>query len=189
MADRRPEGRRSKVSRLPAAVRGELERLLIDGATIDELVAHLRSLAVDDVSRSAVGRWRREEAPALQGYYRIRAMAEGWREAIGDDADSPLGQMLIESLRAAAMIATDRLHSAPDEIDDAAIGRLSRAIKDLATASKVEVDRGRALLARVRETLEAATPDGAAPARLDPAEALRRIRVEVYGIHDDGAGA
>jgi hypothetical protein len=59
---------RSKVTRLPAPVRAEIDRLIRDGATLDELVGHLKSFGLpsDKVpARSSVHRYRAQFEKAL----------------------------------------------------------------------------------------------------------------------------
>src|SRR5579872_7418740 len=93
---------KSKIARLDAPIRNEVERCFRDGCTIDEIVAKLRELGVADVSRSGVGRWVKNLDEQLKGYREVQSAAAAWIEQIGENPHGDVGRLAAEILKMVA---------------------------------------------------------------------------------------
>ncbi len=180
-------GRRSSISRLPPEIRDQINRLIRDGAMIDEIVAHLKTLDMQ-VSRSAVGRYRKSAEDAMREYREAQEIAGVWLQRYKEDPHGDVGRLVAELLKTVAFTTTARLREAGDgAVDTLDISRLSRAMQALERAGKISLDH---VLAIRRETAETAAEAAVSAAEAEsekvghrlPAEALRAIREQVYGI-------
>lgn len=186
-----------RLAELPAAIREEMDRLVRDGATIDSIVAHLRAMGAP-VSRSAVGRYKQKAERQLKRYREAQEVAGVWVAKLGENPKGDVGRLVQEMLKAAAFQTLANM--TPDEEDeDGAVAApdpkdlalLSRTIKDVASAEKMsaelELRVKKELQAKVDATLkkaEAEAAGGAGIAAPSMAEALRRIRQDVYGLFE-----
>lgn len=169
---------------MPAAIRGEVERLIVEGATIDEITAHLRTLDVQ-TSRSAVGRYVRDEGPTLRRLRAARMLTDGWWEQIRTDPEGRVGRLVAASLQAAAVTSLDAIHEGEAPPDPRDLSHLARALRDVGASEDSAVRREQWLRERIAAVLDAQERD--TPAGADGAarrEALRRIREDVYGLFE-----
>lgn len=184
----RGQGSRSRISRMPAAIRGEIERLIVEGKTIDEITAHLRTLD-SPASRSAVGRYVRDEGPTLRRLRAARMLTDSWWEQIKADPEGRVGRLVAASLQAAAATSLDAIHEGDAPPDPRDLHYLARALRDVGASEDAAVRRERALRERITAVLdkqESEAPAGDAGAA--KREALRRIREDVYGLFEDRIG-
>ncbi len=105
--------RRSSISRLPAKIREQINRLIRDGAMIDEIVAHLKTLDVQ-VSRSAVGRFKQSAEATMRRYREAQEIAEVWVRELGERPQGDIGRLVAEALRTATFGALARIEAAAE---------------------------------------------------------------------------
>lgn len=188
-------GRPSNIDRLDPEIREEIGRLRDAGRTIDEIMACLRSLGVDEVSRSGLGRHIQGLDRLSERLLRGRTISEALIRKLGDAPESRQARLNIELMHT---IITDLMMSLSEQgeegqpvmLDPKQVQLLTRALADLAQASKGDVDltvrirreieaEQKAKLAKL-ETEAAKSPD-ASKRGFDP-ETLRRVRSEIYGL-------
>ena len=136
---------KSTIKTLPRAILDEVNRLLADDlATIDEVVAHLAELG-HARSRSAVGRYKQDIGKVADKLRRSREIAGALVREIGPAAaEGKTGRLLVEVLQS---IAFDYLMQQAEK-DDAGTAMdsqdfffLGKALKEMASAQKIDVDR------------------------------------------------
>jgi hypothetical protein len=165
--------KRSRIdTELPVEVRQETDRLLIEGATYEEISAYLKANG-HDISKSSVGRYGKD---FLNLYRRIRVMEDKSRAL-----SSEPGEMALEEA-ASKLFTGEILELLMAHTLD--IGEKSRIIGDFAKLQSSSVARER-LKSDTRKKIDAKLSDLESKARkgtgLDP-ETLRRVREEIYGI-------
>ncbi|ODN71187.1 phage protein Gp27 family protein [Methylobrevis pamukkalensis] len=136
--------RPTKIDRLPAEIREAIGTLRRDGHTIDEILGHLRTLGVapEEVSRTGLGEHLKRFDKMRARLADSRAAAEAIMDRIDKDGgDDKLTRVNISFLHSSIMglfEAEDgeKVTFAPDEARD-----LSSAIKNLVSASKLDIDR------------------------------------------------
>ena len=94
-------GRKSTLRRLPPEIRAEINRILSEGRlTLDELLEHLRSIGVEGVSRSALGRQKQKIDKIAAKLRQSREMTEALVREIGPAVEEgQQGRLLVEVLR------------------------------------------------------------------------------------------
>jgi len=135
--------RRSSVAKLDPRIRESVDRAIRDGrATIDQIVEKLDTMMGDDApSRSAVGRYVKSARKQMERYREAQELAKVWVGKLEEDPDGDVGRLLSEMLRT---VAFQQLANAGDEdaeISTKDIMFLAGAIKDLASADKVSMER------------------------------------------------
>lgn len=151
-------GRASSVDQLPPELRDAIGKLRDEGATIDQIVAHLRGLSVV-VSRSAMGRHLRGMEALGERLRRSRSVAEVLVRQLGDAPASRSAQMNIELLHTAVL---DLFMNASDgDVDEdgrAALAgnpegvmMLAKALDHLTRASKSDMEFVSKIETRVAE--------------------------------------
>ena len=143
--------RKSTVDRLGPEVRDAIGRLLDEGATLDEILAHLENMSVE-VSRSALGRYTQKLAAAGEKLRRSRAVAEALVRRFGDQPESKTARLNIELLHGAIldlfMVEDDAEAAAEDggKKKRAGLGDpmgamlLAKALESLTKASRQDVE-------------------------------------------------
>ncbi|MGO1078328.1 phage protein Gp27 family protein [Inquilinus sp. CA228] len=181
--------RPSKIDRLPGEFREAIGRLREQGHTIDEILAHLRSLGVDTISRTGLGEHVQKLDAIGERIRQSRAMARELVERYGEAGEDRLARLNIELLHDLVFrLQTAVVDGEPVQLSTLDAQRLSATLRnaqtsaradiDLARAKKVWADEQKKKLAAVEAEIEAAGPD----AKPDPAAVLKRIREDVYGI-------
>lgn len=151
----------STIDKLPPEIRELIGKLRRDrGATIDEILAHLRQLDVD-VSRSALGRHVKSMAAVVERMQHSRAIADSLVSQFGEEPDNKLARVNLELMQSVVMqtITAAELDEKTGEakpiIFDAEQAMfLARAMQSLASAEKTNSDR--IIKARELATKEAA---------------------------------
>lgn len=141
--------RASTIDQLPDEIRSEIGRLLTQGATLDSILAHLRSLHGVAPSRSALGRHAQKFEKMGEKLKRSRQVAETLVRELGDQPESRTARLNIELLHSAVL----DLHMRAAEGEDVDEGGraalagnpqgvmlLSKAIDHLTSASKKDAD-------------------------------------------------
>ncbi|WIX31238.1 DUF3486 family protein [Salinicola sp. JS01] len=135
--------RRSSVTKLDPRIRESVDRAIREGrATIDDIVDQLDGIMGEDApSRSAVGRYVKGAREQMQRYREAQEMAKVWVGKLEDDPNSDIGRLLSEMLRT---VAFQQLATAGDEdaeVSTKDVAFLAGALKDLASADKVSMER------------------------------------------------
>jgi hypothetical protein len=179
---------RSTVAKLDPRIRGAVEAAIREGrASIDELVTLIEQ-AGGQASRSAVGRFAKDYADSLRRYREAQEVAGRWVQQFAADPNGDVGRLLAEMLKTLAFQTMAEAGDGEAPIEPKAIAQLARAVRDLAGADQVKATLAQRLRdevkTKVAAKLDAVAAEPAGTGGAIPAEALRRIREEVYGIVD-----
>lgn len=183
--------RASTVGKLPAEIRELIGRLRNGGSTIDEILAKLRELQVESVSRSALGRHVKQLDAIGEEIRRSRTIAEAMVQRFGDAPESKTARLNIELMHGLLMKLMVGEEGESKTLDPQEAYFAATALQRLAMADKSTVDREvkvreklKAETAAKLKTIEAAALAGAttAEAKASMADVLKRIRQDVYGI-------
>lgn len=183
-------GRKSSVKQLQPEVLKEVNRLLSEGrATLDEILAHLRKLGVEEVSRSALGRHRQQFEKVAAKLRQGREMSEALVRDLGPNAaEGKQGRFLVEILRnLTSDILMERVGGGED-VDPKTLQSLSRTARELSQALRLDQDFELKIRAQVEKEasakLDKATTQAASEVengRLTPEQALERVRAIYRG--------
>jgi hypothetical protein len=180
--------RKGTVDRLGPEVRDAIGRLLDQGRTLDEILAHLEGMSVE-ISRSALGRYTQRIAAAGEKVRQSQVISEAVIRRFGDGPENRAARLNIQLLQTAVF---DLLMKDETEADAETALKLSKALSNLATASRADaeiVERAEKRAAERAKKEAAAAVDRAGKAmNLDPA-VLKRIREEMYGLAPKPEGA
>ncbi|AFK54222.1 terminase small subunit [Tistrella mobilis KA081020-065] len=130
------------MDRLPPEILDAIRGLRQRGHTIDEIRSHLDGLGVTDVSRSGLGVYIKRLDELRAQTMQARSVAEAVVDRLGDDADDDvMNRASIELLQ--GLILKVSLAGAGDgaALDPKELMMLSSAIKNAASARKVDADR------------------------------------------------
>ena len=142
----RSRHRPSTIDRLEKPIREEINRLRIDdGKTIDEILAHLKTMGgpAASVSRSALGRHVVSIEKVGERIRELRGVAEGISKAVGEGDNAKVAALNRELTHSILM----RVATATDERGDdvqfspAEANFIAMALHHLASAEKVDVER------------------------------------------------
>lgn len=176
---------RSTIDQLPPVIRQEVDAAIKRGATIDEIVAQLRDMGADHISRSAVGRYSKQFRDLADQQRQISSVAQAFGKEFGH-ADDLQGRFMIQLLNSVITRAVLPIASGEEiEIDGKELHYLARAVKDVASAAKTDVDRE----AKIRdETKKRAREEAAAAAESAgrtagaSEETIEAIKRKILGI-------
>ena len=167
-------GRKSTLRRLPPEIREEINRILSEGRlTLDELLEHLRSLGVEGVSRSALGRQKQKIEDALV-------------EKTGPStAEGKQGRLLVQILRKLVYdhLEKNLLSEEDDGPDNEGFFFLAKAIKEMSQAARLEQDFETKIRDRVQKETVKAVESSAREAGLS-AETVEAIKSRILGVKD-----
>ncbi len=132
---------RSTVRRLPPEIRSQIDAMIRDGrATIDELVDYLQEQG-QEISRSAMGRYKQDMEISLKRLREAREMAAYWVAKLGEDQQGDIGRLVQELLKNVALRATMGMDDGDKAAKSTDIMRLAKAIKDLESSGKLSLER------------------------------------------------
>lgn len=147
--------RPSSIDQLPEEIRSEIGRLLIQGATIDRIVEHLRGLVGTAPSRSAVGRYKVRMDKVAERMRRSRDVATVLVQEMGDQPASKTVQLNIELLHSVIFDLFNHTEDGTDIADGAGLAALqgnpegvmmlAKAMDHLTRASKTDIEHVRQL--------------------------------------------
>lgn len=175
---------KSSISRLPSDVKASVDKLIRDNVTIDAIVAHLDKLG-EDVSRSAVGRYKKSAEATMRNYREAQEVAGIWVKQLGENPDSDVGRLCAEMLKTVAFKTLADMGDDEDPlntVDPREIMFLAKAMKDLAGADKLSLDRE--VRIRAAALVDAAIAvDSVAKQRGLSDEDAEAIRAKVLGVN------
>ena len=178
--------RPSSIDVLKDEVKTAIGRLRIQGRTIDEILAHLKTLDVD-VSRSALGRHVKTLAEVSERLKMSRDMATALATRFGDEPDNRLANLNLELMHdiilklVTATSANEDGDAVPVVFDPKDASNLARALKDLATAQKTDADRTIKMQEQVKAQAVTAV-EKVGKAKGLSAQTVADIRAAVLGI-------
>jgi hypothetical protein len=187
--------RKSTVDRLGPEVRDAIGRLLDEGATLDEILAHLENMSVE-VSRSALGRYTQKLAAAGEKLRRSRAVAEALVRRFGDQPESKTARLNIELLHGAIldlfMVEDDAAADAEDgKKKKAGLGDpmgamlLAKALESLTKASRQDVEfveKAKKLAAEAAKKQAATAAEQMAREKGLSAATIDAIKASILGV-------
>ena len=175
----------SSVKRLPAEIREEVNSLLDAGRSLDEIVSHLRELG-EDVSRSALGRYKKRMEKVGERIRRSREVADSLVRNLGKAPESKSARLNVELMHSVIMEMVGRIEEGGDEdLDPMGAMLLSKAIDHLTRAKKADAEYTQKLkeAARQEALKEAAEAvESAAKTQGLDAEQAKFWREQVLGV-------
>lgn len=177
-------GTKSKIAQLPEPIRLEVDAAIKRGASIDQIVWMLKGLG-QDVSRSSVGRYSKQYADLAARQRDMQSIATTFAGEFGE-ADDLQGRLLIQLVTSIATRMVMPM-AAGDEVktDAKELHFLARALKDITSAAKTDVDREAKIrseaIADARQKAATAA-EGAARAAGASAETIHTIKASILGI-------
>ena len=182
--------RKSSVRKLPKEFRSEVDRLLRDGRhTLDEILAHLRTLGNGDISRSALGRYKKDFDTVAKRLRESREVVEQLTVELGPQVtEGRHGRLLVESLRALTFdVLLPKLHG--EETDTKELFFLAQSIKAMSQAARQDQD----FETKIREQAAAEAKRSAASAAEDvgreqglSAQTVEAIKASILGVAEAG---
>lgn len=179
--------RPSKIDRLPPEIREAIGALRRDGHTIDEILAHLRQLGVEDVSRSGVGRHVQGLDRIAERIQHSRAAAEAMIDRFGDQPEQKVGRLNIELAHSLILQLMAGQDGEPVVLDAEGAMQLATAIQRLTSAAKTDLERETKLRAEIARLAAGKVDEAAAEAarageRGLSAERLAQLRRDILGV-------
>ena len=187
-------GRPSSIDQLPPEIREEIGRLRDGGATIDQIVAHLRGLAAV-VSRSALGRHIKGMEAVGEKLRRSRSVAEVLVRQLGDAPASRTMQLNLELLHTAILDLFMKAADQEEGVDEGGLAALAgnpegvmmlaKALDHLGRASKSDVDfveRTQRIAAERATKHAAAAATAVAREKGISADTIEAIKASIFGV-------
>ncbi len=184
-------GQKSSIDRLPDELRKKLIELLNDPAiTQMEIVDAINAEAGEDlVSKSSLNRYAQKMKRFSDKNRQAKEVADAYIEKYGAEGRNKLGKIVNEQIRLAAfdlITDLDDLKSSGDgdpQLITDVIFKVSRGLKDLEQAEKLNADREQEIRQRVlSEAVEKV--DSIAKRDGISAETMADIRKELFGLND-----
>lgn len=182
--------RLSAADKWPSEIRELVGRLRAKGATIDAIRDKLRELDID-IPRSTLGREIKGLDEVIANIRAGREIAEAIGTRLDDATAGSVARANVEILQA---LTTKLLLASNASGDDGAVTlgakdakAYSEVLRNLASASKVDLDREIRLREELKARLDASlaqAEEDAAGGQADAVTLLKRIRQDVYGICD-----
>lgn len=182
---------RSKIRQLPPEIRSEVDRLLNDGVALDDIVAKLREMGVQEVSRSGLGRYKQDLDKVGEKLRRTREISEAFVAKLGSAPEGKQGRLLIEMTQSVVfdlLLAAGNAEASDDDgdarpltLDPESVMFLARTLKDLASAQKSEADHVLKIRQEAKKEAEAAVDRVAKKGGLS-AQTVADLKAEFLGI-------
>ena len=172
--------RRSTIDTLDPRIQAEVNSAIKEGrASIDDIVDLIKGMG-GDASRSAVGRYVKNQNDQLRKYREAQEVAKVWVDKLGNEPEGDVGRLIIEMLRVISFQTMSQMDSAEPE----QLMFLGHAIKNIAQADKLLVDREAAVrkmvAAQVAKAAEEVTKTVRKAGMSD--ETVDLIRSKILGI-------
>jgi hypothetical protein len=183
-------GQPSSIDLLPEAIRSEIDRLLIQRVSLDDILAHLRQLSgatgpVDVPSRSALGRYALANKRLRERLTRSREMASAVARELGDAPGSQQMTVLTELLQTHIFDVMNPMDRDDMSLSPKAIGEIAKGLKDITTAARgnIEFMRAAEMRAAAKAKSEAATvAESVARERGISADTIEAIKRGIFGV-------
>ena len=129
----------SSIKRQSREIQREINALLDAGRTLDEILAVLRDMGAHDVSRSALGRYKKQYDEVIAAVRQSREVSEALVKEFGRGEEPKIMQSIITRMILPM--------TGGGSVDLKDIATLAKAIDSLGRAGKLDAD----MLARARE--------------------------------------
>ncbi len=157
--------RKSSIAKLDPRLREAVDGLIRDGrCTLDDILLHLAQLNGGEapVSRSALGRYAQRATEQMVRYREAQEVAKVWVDKFESEPNGDVARLLPEMLRSVAFQTLGSMSEREAAADAEEVMLLAKAMKDLASADKLTVER----ILRIRqETLKEAASNVETAAR------------------------
>ena len=177
-------GRKNKILTLPDEVIAEINQMLGSGRyRLDDVMAHLRKLGHDEISRSGLHRHSKSVKEIAAAMRRSRHVAEALSKELGPSVeDGSASRRVIEMLQGVMLdMVTNVMLDVDEKIDPKEFMQLGAALKNMMVAQKLDVDRIEKI--REQEAVEASKRAvGEAKSQGLDRKAIRAIERAVAGI-------
>lgn len=150
-------GRKSTVAVLDESIVSVVNQLIREGCTIDEILRALQPLGAD-VSRSAMGRYVKGARESMEKYRQAQEVAKVWVDKLETEPAGDVARLLPEMLRAVAFQTLTNMGEADEAVGTQDLMFLAKALKDVSSASRINVDT-ELLLRKVRDQAKAAAAE------------------------------
>lgn len=181
-------GRKSSIHQLPKDIKVDLDKLIEKGsATIDEMMQYLESQGAD-VSRSSVGRYKKNIDKTLEKIRQSREIAEVLTKELGDSTESEMSGAIREILRS---LVFDFMTTNDKTPSDKQLANIARAMKDLEHSAHISQDRESKIRKEIREEMERKAEEAASNVEDIVKDkglskgAINDIRKHILGISND----
>lgn len=169
---------------LDPRIKDAADALIRDGKTVNEILDALLALGAS-VSHSAVGRYTYKTRATMAKLQEAREVAKVWADKFGAEPEGDVGQLVGQVLHAVAFSQASQMADAEPGAENAPGPRevmfLAGALKDIASASKINADR----ILKVRKETAVKAADAAvavAKARGLTPDAVAEIRQKILGV-------
>lgn len=173
--------RQSSIKRQLPEIKAAIDKLINAGATIQEIVAEVEARG-GKVSRSAVGRYKKDMEKVTAKMREAREIAAGFASDLGEIPEGKTGRLLIEMLQ--TLIFQGLLDRGQDDDGQSSakdLMMLAKAIRDMASASKIDVDLEMSIR---RETAKKAAAEAVKVAKKKglSKDAINDFREQILGV-------
>ncbi len=122
---------RSHISRLPKAIRQQVDICIANGVTINEIVSHLKNLG-HDVSRSSVGRYSKKSKADIMAKIKDQLdLTAAWGEGLGIDEENHQDRQILSMLRYLVADYQARAIHEDTPVEPKEMRALGQAMKDI----------------------------------------------------------
>ena len=128
--------RRSKVEQLPQPITDAVNGLIREGRTIDDILTHLRTMGVEDVSRSAVGRHVKSARETFEKYRQAQEIAKVWVNKLEAEPNGDVSRLLPEMLRVVAFQTIGQMGETEEGANPMEVMLLAKALQHMSAAGK-----------------------------------------------------
>jgi len=180
--------RPSKIDALPDHVKSYIGELRRKGHTLDSILAHLRLIEVDDVSRSGLGRHVQKMEVISQRMAQSRDLATSLVDKFGAEPDNRLARLNLEMMHSIMLDVMTAVQVNPETGETSSVSFdaeqamfLARALQSLASAQKTDQDRAIKMEEEIKKQAAKAA-EGVAKRRGLDAETIKDIRETVLGM-------
>ncbi|MBS4046175.1 MAG: DUF3486 family protein [Alphaproteobacteria bacterium] len=180
-------GQSSSIDKLPREIREQFARLRNNGWTVTQLTEYLNELdGIPPISRSAVGRKVKDLDKAVEMLQQSRGLAEGLIEKLGDAPESKTARLNIEFMH--SLIMRNMLAEAdgkPVVFSAEEVMQFGRAIKDLASAKKLDVEALQKIEERAAQRARTEAANAAETVAREhglTANTVQAIRAQILGV-------
>ena len=170
---------------LDKTVKAVADAAIRDGCTIDEIVERLEQHGVP-TSRSSVGRYAKKARATMERVREAQAVATVWVDEFGKDPEGDIGQLLPQMLHPVAFAQVNSMAeqspdlTGEDGVSPKHVSLLASAIKDLASAQKINADRILKIRKEMAEKAAAAVEKVAKQGGMN-ADTVAMLRAAVIG--------